>query len=125
MESGLRILAIEDDPALSYLYESLLGAEGYRVSTARDAEQALAGLEDHPDVVLLDLMIPGTDGYTLLRHMRARKDLRDVPVIVVSAAVPPGRERILGANAVMHKPFEFDGLLRAIEGVSHQVHATH
>src|SRR6266545_4398837 len=111
MTDSLRILAIEDDPDLSYLYESYLGAEGHRVSTARNGEQALRRLNDHPDVVLLDLMVPGLDGYAILRHMRARRDLRDVPVVVVSAAVPPGRTRIPGADAVVNKPFEFDGLM--------------
>jgi CheY-like chemotaxis protein len=77
-------------------------------------------MERHPDVVLLDLMLPGMDGYDVMRAMGRRKDLRDIPVIVVSASVPPGRHRIPGADAVIHKPFEFDGLLRTIEGLAHQ-----
>ena len=125
MGERLRILAIEDDPDLSYLYESLLGQEGHRVTTAKNAEQALHRLDEHPDVVLLDLMIPGMDGYTLLRRMRERRDLRDTPVVVVSAAVPPGRTRIAGADDVVAKPFEFDRLLRAVEGAAHRVHASH
>lgn len=119
------ILAIEDDPDLSYLYESFLSGEGYDVLLAHDALEGLEKMRRHPDVVLLDLMLPGVDGYTLLRHMRATARLRDMPVIVVSAAVPPGRQRIAGADAVMHKPFEFDGLLRTIERVSHQAHPAH
>lgn len=119
----LRILAIEDDPDLSYLYQSFLGGEGYDVLVARDATEAVEMLRRRPDVVLLDLMLPDTDGYTLLRHMRANPATRGTPVVVVSAAVPPGRQRIRGADAVVRKPFEFDGLLRTIEGVSHQAHA--
>ncbi len=122
MHPRLRILAVEDDPDLSYLYESFLVGEGYEVLLAHDAGEAIDKLRQHPDVMLLDLMLPGIDGYTFLRHLRASSATRDLPVIIVSAALPPGRQRIRGADAVVHKPFEFDGLLRTIQGVSHQHH---
>lgn len=124
MADHLRVLAIEDDPDLSYLYESFLGGEGYEVLLAHDATEAIEMMRKHPDVVLLDLMLPDTDGYTLLRHMRANASMRSTPVVVVSAAIPPGRQHISGADAVMHKPFEFDGLRRTIEGVSHHKRVT-
>lgn len=114
-----RILAIEDDPDLSFLYRTFLESEGHEVTIARDAESALRMLRDPPDLVVLDLMLPDADGYTLLRHMRADPRLRDIPVVVVSAALPPGRHRVPGADAVIHKPFEFDGLLRVINGIEH------
>ncbi len=125
MGKQLRVLAIEDDRELGYLYDSFLAGEGYEVQLARDADEAMKKMRDPPDIVLLDLMLPGTDGYTLLKRMRSRPDLRDVPVIVVSASLPPGRQRVPGADAVVHKPFEFDGLLRTIEGVSHHTHIAH
>lgn len=120
MGKHLRVLAIEDDPDLGLLYESFLGAEGHQVEVAKNAPEGLRKLERHPDVVLLDLMLPGMDGYDVMREMRKRKDFRGIPVVVVSASVPPGRHRIPGADAVIHKPFEFDGLLRTIEGLAHQ-----
>ncbi len=119
MGKHLKVLVIEDDPDLCLLYESFLSTEGHQVDVARDAPEGLRMLERHPDVVLLDLMLPGMDGYDVMRAMRKRKDLSKIPVIVVSASVPPGRHRIPGADAVVHKPFEFDGLLRTIEGLSH------
>ncbi|MGH2378132.1 MAG: response regulator [Candidatus Limnocylindria bacterium] len=119
MQGRSRVLAIEDDPDLGVLYESFLGAEGHEVRVAQDAREGLRMMRDPPDVVLLDLMLPGMDGYELMREMRRRPDLKDIPVIVVSASVPPGRHRIPGADAVVHKPFEFDGLLRTIDGLSH------
>ena len=125
MGKRLKVLAIEDDRELAYLYDSFLEGEGYDVSLASDADEAMKKMRDPPDVVLLDLMLPGTDGYTLLHRMRERPALRHVPVIVVSASLPPGRQRVPGADAVVHKPFEFDGLLRAIEGVSHHTHIAH
>lgn len=121
MRKHLRILAIEDDPDLGLLYETFLSGEGHQVEVARDAPEGLRMLErQHPDVVLLDLMLPGMDGYDLMRVMHERKDLREIPVVVVSASVPPGRHCIPGADAVIRKPFEFDGLLRTIEGLAHQ-----
>lgn len=125
MTKRLRILAVEDDADLAYLYESFLGGEGYEVTLARDAGEAVRRLRDPPDVVLLDLMLPGIDGYAVLRRMRADASWRLIPVIVVSATIPPGRQRVAGADAVVRKPFEFDGLLRAIEGVAHRAHVTH
>jgi len=119
MREQLRVLAIEDDPALLLLYESFLGEEGHEVLSARDAREGLRLMEQHPDVVLLDLMLPGMDGYSFLGEIRKRPDLRGIPVIVVSATVPPGRGRIAGADAVINKPFEFEGLLRMMEVVSH------
>lgn len=119
------VLAIEDDRELAYLYDSFLTEEGYEVLIAHDADEGLELMDEHPDVVLLDLMLPGTDGYTVLRKMRQRPDLRNVPVVVVSASLPPGRQHVTGADAVVHKPFEFHGLLRAIEGVQHHTHVAH
>lgn len=121
-----RVLAIEDDTELAYLYRSFLGGEGYEVATAHDADEGLQRMRAaRPDVVLLDLMLPGTDGYALLRKIRARRELHDIPVIVVSASLPPTRQHVAGADAVVHKPFEFEGLLRAIEGVAHHTHVAH
>lgn len=122
MKDQTRVLAIEDDRELAYLYDSFLTDEGYEVILAHDAEEALRLFGERPDVVLLDLMLPGMDGYELLRRMRARPDMRRVPVVVVSASLPPGRQHVSGADAVVHKPFEFNGLLRAIEGVQHLTH---
>lgn len=114
-----RVLAIEDDRELAYLYESFLGEEGYEVLVAHDADEGMRLMRAHPDVVILDLMLPGTDGYALLKSIRSRPDGRHVPVVVVSASLPPGRQHVPGADAVVHKPFEFHGLLRAIEGAQH------
>ena len=125
MRDHKRVLAIEDDRELGYLYESFLGEEGYEVMVAHDADEAMRLLRSRPDVVLLDLMLPGTDGYTLLRRIRSRPETRDVPVVVVSASLPPGRQHVRGADAVVHKPFEFNGLLRAIEGVQHHSLVAH
>ena len=114
-----KVLAVEDDDDLRFLYETFLRTEGLEVVTARDAREGLRLLDEGPDVVLLDLMLPGMDGYEFLEELRRRREHRDTTVIVLSAAIPPGRHRVPGADATIRKPFEFDGLLRAIEGLSH------
>lgn len=119
MSKRMRILAIEDDMDLAFLYRSFLEMEGHEVLIAHDAREGLRLMERRPDVVLLDLMLPGMDGYSFLRETQKRSHLGHIPVIVVSATVPPGRHHIKGADAVLHKPFEFDGLLRTIDVVSH------
>lgn len=123
MRKRLRVLAIEDDRELAYLYQSFLSGEGYEVLIAHDAAEGLRLVRQQPDVVLLDLMLPGMDGYEFLRRIRTGRE--HIPVIVVSASLPPGRQHVTGADAVVHKPFEFEGLIRAIEGVSHHSHVVH
>lgn len=119
MRKRLRVLAIEDDRDLGTLYESVLQDEGHQVRVAHDAREGLRLMRDTPDVVLLDLMLPGMDGYEVLRRIRREPETKDTPVIVVSATVPPDRHQIPGANAVIHKPFALDGLIRSIEGLAH------
>lgn len=111
-----RILAVEDDDDLRYLYETFLSSEGFEVVSARHGSEALQKLAEDPDVILLDLVLPGMDGYTFLRELRRHPDKRDTPVIVLSAAVPPSRHKIAGADAFIRKPFDFDSLLHVIEG---------
>ncbi len=111
----LRILAVEDDPSVAELYEILLAGVGHKVLIARDGAEAVRLMREHPDVIILDLRLPDIDGYTLLKRMRAQPDLRDTPVIVISATVPHGRRSIPGADAVLAKPFDIDELVETIE----------
>jgi CheY-like chemotaxis protein len=115
-----RVLVIEDDPELLELYRLSLSDEGYEVVATADPEEGLALARRHPDVLLLDLRLPGIDGRTLLRHFRVSGATRDIPVVVVSGSVPEGG--IPGADAVVRKPFEIGGLVRTIERVSHRAH---
>ena len=110
-----RILLVEDDPAVRELVAQLLAAQGYDVATAASGDEALElALTVDPALVLLDLMLPGIDGYTVLRELRARSE---VPVIVLS-----GRQREqdrvraleLGADAYLTKPVGADELNAAV-----------
>ena len=111
----LRVLAVEDDNDLREFYGTLLREEGHQVRLARNGLEALHHLDWAPDLILLDLMMPVMDGYEFLRRLRASPKGAGIPVLVLSAALPPGRATLRGAQAVLRKPFDFDRMLRTIE----------
>jgi DNA-binding response OmpR family regulator len=109
-----RILIADDDLGILQAMESLLSRK-YRVITARDGEEVLEMLQREPvDLVILDLLMPLLDGEGALVALRER-GLRQ-PVIVMSAHGDRlGRTRLLGADDLLAKPFEFRELERMIE----------
>ena len=123
MRGHLRILAVEDDQDLAELYESFLSWEGHDVLLAHNGREALRLLRERPDVILLDLRLPDTDGAVLLHRMRGQNGGRDVPVIVVSATAP--QTDVDDADAVISKPFDISELLGTIYKVSRRPHSTH
>src|SRR5262245_51565276 len=124
MTGHLRILAVEDDRDLAELYESFLSWEGHDVLLARNGREALRLLRERPDVIILDLRLPDTDGAVLLHRMRGEQGLKDTPVIVVSATEPP-ESRIDDADAVLSKPFDISELLGTIYRVARRPRAHH
>jgi len=111
----LRVLAVEDDNELREFYGTILREEGHQVRLARNGLEGLHHLDWAPDLILLDLMMPVMDGYEFLRRLRESPKGASVPVLVLSAALPPGRATLRGAQAVLWKPFDFDRMLRTIE----------
>jgi DNA-binding response OmpR family regulator len=110
------VLVVEDDRALAVGLDLNLSAEGYRVVVARDGESGLRlALSQSPDLILLDLMLPGMDGMEVLRELRARG--RQMPVIIVSAR---GEEYDkvagldVGADDYVTKPFGLKELVARI-----------
>ena len=116
----MNLLLIEDDPAMSASLDRALSRRGLRVSTCDDGAQALgAWVASAPDVVLLDLSLPGQDGLSVLEQARAA-GLR-APVLVVTARGTIG-DRILGLNAgaddYLPKPFDLDELEARIRALA-------
>jgi signal transduction histidine kinase/CheY-like chemotaxis protein len=100
------VLVVDDDDALRELATRVLVEHGCTVRSARDGRDALVRMgEKAPGLVLLDLMMPNMDGFQLLEAMRARDDLREIPVVVLSAADigPEERQRLDGAAKVLAK----------------------
>jgi len=111
-----RILVVDDDEGNRDMLARRLSREGYAVSVAADGSAALAALASAPvDLVLLDVMMPGMDGYEVLTRLKARPELRSIPVLMISALdeiASVVRCIELGAEDYLSKPFD-PVLLRA------------
>lgn len=80
-----KILIVEDEESLLELYKLRLQQAGYSVFVAGDGEAGLLMAKNsHPDLVLLDILMPKADGYDMLRELKASADMRDIPVIIFS-----------------------------------------
>ena len=113
------VLLIEDDPLFGALVEEVLGHEGYSVVWRTTGPEGLsAASTDAPDVILLDLMLPEVDGWTVLRELKRNPATRATPVIMASAVVDRSTdiERAL-AEAVLRKPFGIEDLLQTVASV--------
>ena len=115
----LQILVVDDEPAMVGALGALLGQAGHRIIAAYDGEEALRRFrEDAPDLVLLDLAMPGMDGATVCRRIR---EVSDTPVIVVSGERDEGAPVELldiGADDYVRKPFRAEELLARVRAVS-------
>ena len=116
----MRIVAIEDDPAIRRMLERGLSAAGHQVTTAESGEDgAILALEDGVDVVLLDITLPEIDGYEVLTRIRARRT--ELPVLMLTARDDiDTKVRALdrGADDYLTKPFAFEELLARIRALS-------
>ena len=106
-----KLLYVDDDADIREIVEMSLGLDGrVRVSSSAGGELALATMRsEQPDLVVLDVMMPGMDGPTILRHMRSDPQLQHIPVIFMTAKANPqevARFRGLSAIGVIAKPFD-------------------
>jgi len=110
------VLVVEDDTDLLGMVELVLQGAGYRVVTAAEGAEALQKVAaEMPAVILLDMKMPGMDGWEFARHFRARYD-RQAPIVVLTAA-ENARQRAeeIGAEGYLGKPFEIDDLIAVVE----------
>jgi type II secretory ATPase GspE/PulE/Tfp pilus assembly ATPase PilB-like protein/CheY-like chemotaxis protein len=118
---GTKVLLVEDEEQLRRVMKDLLEREGYVVSEARDGVQALDEVDRHaPDIIVLDLNLPGLDGYGVLQQLRSRPATRGIPVMVLTAKGDEDNEvRVfeLGADDFISKPFRARALSARIEAV--------
>jgi CheY-like chemotaxis protein len=118
--SGTQILIVEDHPTMREAMRMVLEHEGFAIREAADGAAALSMVrQQHPDLVFLDLNIPGTSGADVLRELKGDPETRDVRVIIVTATGEEGREQVisLGADEYFTKPFSPLALLRTVERV--------
>jgi CheY-like chemotaxis protein len=108
---GLRkILIVDDDPIVHLLYKKHLEREGFELLMARNGVEALTVVgQTKPDLILMDVMMPGKDGLTALRELKQNQATRDIPVIVMTATVSEyntsaQEAKIAGAEVLLTKP---------------------
>jgi two-component system cell cycle response regulator DivK len=114
-----KVLIVDDDNRNIFALTAVLKARGYQCISATGAEEGLEILTNDGDiaVVLMDMMMPGLDGYEAMARMRNSPELKDVPVIAVTAQAMLGdKERCLNAGAAgyISKPIDVDELIRML-----------
>ncbi len=118
---GTKVLLVEDEDQLRRVMKDLLEREGYIVAEARDGVQALDQVDRYaPDIIVLDLNLPGLDGYSVLQQLRSRPATRAIPVMVLTAKGDEDNEvRVfeLGADDFITKPFRARALSARLEAV--------
>lgn len=123
-----RILVIDDDPAVTSVLKRGLAYEGYSVDTAATGAHGLAIARDHvPDLVILDVMLPGSDGFEILRRLRVADP--DLPVMMVTARDAPSDQvhgLDGGADDYVVKPFTFEVVVARVKALlrRHEIERT-
>jgi len=116
--ANARILVVDDDPEIVTMLSTRLGKRGYQVSTAEDGNKAIeVAKREKPDVILLDVMMPGKSGWEVARLLKNDPVTQNVKIVMVSAIGEKTNEitaPIYGADAHIDKPFEFDKLEKVI-----------
>lgn len=114
-----KILIVDDEPDFVSMVKMRLEANNYDVVEASDGMEGLSkAVEERPDVILLDIMMPGKDGYTMLRELKLKEEVKGTPVIVITAKPGMGDLfRVEGVEDYIVKPFETEDLLSRIEDV--------
>ena len=122
---AVNILVVEDDEIVSKTIERVLRGEDFKVSVAKSGVEGLQAAHRHlPDLVVLDLIMPGMDGYTVCREMRADPLLAEVPILFLTAKIKD-EDKIVGfkagADDYLGKPFNIDELLLRIRAILRRV----
>ncbi len=116
--AGGAVVVIEDDRPSLDLFSAYLSGAALEVTTARDGPSGLAAVRRVlPDAVLLDIRLPGIDGWAVLKELKAEPETRDIPVIVVSIVDERARGVAMGAAAYLVKPVGREELLTALTAV--------
>ena len=119
--AGIRVLLVDDEDQLRRVMKDLLERDGYMVFEAGDGAQAIEQVDIHaPDILVLDLNLPGLDGYGVITQLRSRQTTEHIPIIVLTAKGDEDNEvRVfkLGADDFLSKPFRARALSARIQAV--------
>jgi CheY-like chemotaxis protein len=124
LPAGGQVVVIEDDRPSLDLFRAYLSSAALQVTTARDGQSGLAAVRrTRPDAVLLDIRLPGIDGWAVLKALKEEEETSDIPVIVVSIVDERTRGVAMGAAAYLVKPVGRDDLMTALASVGVSVGA--
>ena len=114
-----KILVVEDNPAFQRLLALALSEAGYEVIVANDGADGLKkAREYHPQLIILDIMLPGMDGYEVCRYMRSDPQLANLPILMLTAKAGPRDEQEgfrAGADDYLTKPVDLSELMQRIQ----------
>src|SRR5206468_11973278 len=118
---SMTVLVVDDEPHVVWVLQFSLEAEGYRTFAARDGLEALKEIsQHHPELMVLDIMMPNMDGWAVLEEMM-KLPRQERPRVVMVSALSSARDRAkaaeLGADAFVAKPFNVDDLLEVLHGL--------
>jgi DNA-binding response OmpR family regulator len=115
------VLIIDDSSVNNLLLENILDAEGYQVMVSFNGKEAFEMMEkEKPDLILLDIMMPGMNGFNVLKEIKSTKSIQDIPIIMVSAksdAVDIEKSLQMGAVDYIVKPINIKTILDKIQDV--------
>ena len=119
MRENRKVLIIDDDNRNIFALRAVLKSKGYQSLSAISAKEGMDFLKNDTDIgiILMDMMMPDTDGYEAIRQLKASEQFREIPMIAVTAQAMPGdREKCLeaGADDYISKPIDVDLLVRIL-----------
>ncbi len=118
------VMIIEDEPDAAELFAEMMRLNGYHVLKTYSGAPALTLIEqERPDLIILDIMMPGVSGLDVLRFLREHPDGASIPVVVVSARATPAdiaEGMAAGATVYLTKPVSYMDLKNAVDGLVHQ-----
>jgi len=113
-----RVLIVEDTDSVQLMIKLWLASEGFEIDLASDGREAMKRVETTvPDLILLDVMMPGANGFEVCRQLRKNEPTKNTPIIIITAlaaAQDPEQGKLSGANEVIVKPLEKEVLVRRI-----------
>lgn len=116
-----KVLVVDDEEDILNLVKTILVGNGYEVFTAKSGEEALTSAVRHqPDIIILDIVMPGISGLEVCRLLKNRKDLEQTPIVVLSALDREIDKKYIeeaGADEYINKPFDISELLKVVDRV--------
>ena len=113
------VLITEDNPKNRKVFKDILRVHGYKSIEAVDGEEGYKMAKEHkPDLILMDVQLPGADGYEITRRLKSEDDTKDIPIIIVTSFAMAGEEneaRAAGCNDYISKPINIHQFVETIK----------